>query len=87
MANTGEDDDPVAHLPLPAIRHYPVGPYAAEHAPPVAWTTFIGSASLDLTVDDLYRFDRALRSGCCSAARRWTTCSRPSADDRRVLGS
>ena len=63
MTNTGEDGDPVAQLPLPAVRHYPAGPYVAEHAPPVAWTTFTGSASLYSTVDDLYRFDRALRSG------------------------
>ena len=63
MKNTGEHDDSAGHPALPAVGHYPVGPYVAEQAPPVAWTTFRGSASLYSTVDDLYRFDRALRSG------------------------
>ena len=62
MEESGHDGDAAALIPLAAAGYEPAGEKDYENAPFVDWstTTKTGNGSLYSTVDDLYRFDRAL---------------------------
>ena len=62
MQDTGDDGDALALSRPPVVRHFASGPYEAEVADPFDFSSARGSASLYSTVDDLFRFDRALRT-------------------------
>lgn len=63
MEDTGDEGDASALGRPPVVRHYASGPYEAQVADSFDFARVRGSASLYSTVDDLFRFDRALRQG------------------------
>jgi CubicO group peptidase (beta-lactamase class C family) len=60
MADTGHDGDASQLIPLAASGYKPAGIAGFEKAPYLDWSNKTGNGSLYSTVDDLYRFDRAL---------------------------
>ncbi len=63
MERTGHDGDPSALIPDRASGYAPVGRAALVNAPTLDWSVKTGNGSLYSTVEDLYRWDRALVSG------------------------
>ena len=62
MQNTGHDGEAFRLIPLSASGYEPAGINAYEKAPYLDWTNKTGNGSLYSTLDDLYRFDRALNT-------------------------
>jgi CubicO group peptidase (beta-lactamase class C family) len=62
MQNTGADGDALRMIPGLASGYQPAGISGYEKAMYVDWSNKTGSGSLYSTVDDLYRFDRALNT-------------------------
>jgi len=62
MKDTGHDGDALRLNPLAASGYEPVGVSSYEKAPYLDWTNKTGNGSLYSTLDDLYRFDRALNT-------------------------
>jgi len=62
MKDTGHDGDALRLIPLAASGYDPVGVSSYEKAPYLDWTNKTGNGSLYSTLDDLYRFDRALNT-------------------------
>jgi CubicO group peptidase (beta-lactamase class C family) len=60
MEESGHDGDAATLIPLAAAGYVPAGEKGFENAPYINWSTKTGNGSLYSTVDDLYRFDRAL---------------------------
>lgn len=60
MDESGHDGDAAALIPLVAAGYEPASEKGYEKATYVDWSTKTGNGSLYSTVDDLYRFDRAL---------------------------
>lgn len=60
MEESGHDGDAATLIPFAAAGYEPAGEKDYENAPYVNWSTKTGNGSLYSTVDDLYRFDRAL---------------------------
>ncbi len=63
MSRTGHDGDPARLIPDRASGYAPVGRAGLENAPTLDWSVKTGNGSLYSTVEDLYRFDRALDQG------------------------
>ncbi|MFN2386148.1 MAG: serine hydrolase domain-containing protein [Thermoanaerobaculia bacterium] len=61
MRHTGHRGDAGRLIPSRASGYMPVGRDALAHAPYLDWTIKTGNGSVYSTVEDLYRFDRALR--------------------------
>jgi CubicO group peptidase (beta-lactamase class C family) len=62
MNESGHDADAANLVPFAAAGYVPAGVEGYEKAPYVDWSTKTGNGSLYSTVDDLYRFDRALNT-------------------------
>lgn len=62
MQDSGHDGDALQLIPLAASGYKPAGITDYENAPYLDWSTKTGNGSLYSTVDDLYRFDRALNA-------------------------
>ncbi|MFY9560846.1 MAG: serine hydrolase domain-containing protein [Terriglobales bacterium] len=62
MTNSGHDGEALRLIPLAASGYEPAGVSSYEKAPYLDWSNKTGNGSLYSTVDDLYRFDRALNS-------------------------
>ncbi len=62
MQDSGHDGDALQLIPLAASGYEPAGITDYENAPYLDWSTKTGNGSLYSTVDDLYRFDRALNT-------------------------
>jgi len=62
MQNTGHDGDALRLIPLAASGYEPAGINSYEKAAYLDWSNKTGNGSLYSTVDDLYRFDRALNT-------------------------
>jgi len=62
MQNTGHDGEALRLIPLAASGYEPAGINSYEKAPYLDWSNKTGNGSLYSTVDDLYRFDRALNT-------------------------
>ena len=62
MQNTGHDGEALRLIPLAASGYGPAGINSYEKAPYLDWSNKTGNGSLYSTVDDLYRFDRALNT-------------------------
>ena len=62
MQNTGHDGEGLRLIPLAASGYEPAGVSSYEKAPYLDWSNKTGNGSLYSTVDDLYRFDRALNT-------------------------
>lgn len=62
MGESGHDGVASDLIPSAASGYAPAGVKGYEKAPYVDWSTKTGNGSLYSTVDDLYRFDRALNS-------------------------
>src|SRR5262249_15496514 len=60
MNDTAHDGNPAALLPNRASGFVPVGFGDLENAPFLDWSIKTGNGSLYSTVDDLYKWDRAL---------------------------
>jgi D-alanyl-D-alanine carboxypeptidase len=60
MEESGHDGDAASLIPQAAAGYVPAGEKGFEKAPYLDWSTKTGNGSLYSTVDDLYRFDRAL---------------------------
>jgi len=60
MEESGHDGDAATLIPLAATGYEPAGEKGYENSPYIDWSTKTGNGSLYSTVDDLYRFDRAL---------------------------
>lgn len=60
MKDTGHDDNPAKILRNRASGYVPVGVSEIENSPYLNWTIKTGNGSLYSTVEDLYKFDRAL---------------------------
>jgi len=60
MRQTGHDGNPATLIPNRASGYVPVGFGALENAPFLDWSIKTGNGSLYSTVDDLYKWDRAL---------------------------
>jgi CubicO group peptidase (beta-lactamase class C family) len=60
MQDSGHDGDASLLIPLAASGYKPSGITDYEKAPYLDWSNKTGNGSLYSTVDDLYRFDRAL---------------------------
>ncbi len=60
MQNSGSDGDASRVIPLLASGYVPAGMADYEKAAYIDWSNKTGNGSLYSTVDDLYRFDRAL---------------------------
>ena len=63
MTNSGHDGDVSKPIPLAAAGYVPAGLKGYDKAPYVDWSTKTGNGSLFSTIDDLFRFDRALKAG------------------------
>jgi CubicO group peptidase (beta-lactamase class C family) len=63
MADSGHDGDAAKPIPLAAAGYVPAGVKGYDKAAYVDWSNKTGNGSLFSTVDDLFRFDRALRAG------------------------
>jgi len=62
MRNSGHDGEALRLIPLAASGYEPAGVNSYEKAPYLDWSNKTGNGSLYSTVDDLYRFDRALNT-------------------------
>jgi D-alanyl-D-alanine carboxypeptidase len=62
MKNTDHDGDAFRLVPLAASGYEPAGITSYEKAPYLDWSNKTGNGSLYSTLDDLYRFDRALNT-------------------------
>ena len=62
MQNSGHDGDALRLISLAASGYEPAGINSYEKAPYLDWSNKAGNGSLYSTVDDLYRFDRALNT-------------------------
>lgn len=62
MAQSGHDGDALDLVPLSASGYQPAGKDGYENAPYLDWSNKTGNGSLYSTLDDLWRFDRALGS-------------------------
>ena len=62
MKDTGHDGDARRVIPLAASGYEPAGVSSYEKAPYLDWSNKTGNGSLYSTLDDLYRFDRALNN-------------------------
>ncbi len=62
MQDSGSDGEASRLIPFAASGYNPAGISDFEKAPYVDWSNKTGSGSLYSTVDDLYRFDRALNT-------------------------
>ena len=62
MKDTGVDDDASRLIPYAASGYNPAGISGFDKAPYVDWSNKTGNGSMYSTVDDLYRFDRALNT-------------------------
>ena len=62
MQQSGHDGDASRLIPLAASGYTPAGVAEYEKAPYVDWSSKTGGGSLYSTLDDLYRFDRALNT-------------------------
>jgi CubicO group peptidase (beta-lactamase class C family) len=62
MRDTGHDGDALRVIPLAASGYEPVGVSSFEKVPYLDWSNKTGNGSLYATLDDLYRFDRALNT-------------------------
>jgi hypothetical protein len=62
MTNSGHDGDFAKPIHLAAAGYVPAGVSGYDKAPYVDWSTKTGNGSLFSTVDDLFRFDRALKA-------------------------
>jgi CubicO group peptidase (beta-lactamase class C family) len=62
MNESGHDGDAANLIPFAAAGYVPAGVDGYGKAPYVDWSTKTGNGSLYSTVDDLYRFDRALNT-------------------------
>jgi len=62
MRDTGHPASAAALLPGRASGYVPTGAADVENAPYLDWTVKTGNGSLYSTVEDLYRWDRALRT-------------------------
>ena len=62
MQNTGQDGQALRLIPQAASGYEPAGINSYEKAPYLDWSNKTGNGSLYSTVDDLYRFDRALNT-------------------------
>jgi CubicO group peptidase (beta-lactamase class C family) len=60
MQNTGHDGEALRLISIVASGYEPAGINSYEKAPYLDWSNKTGNGSLYSTVDDLYRFDRAL---------------------------
>jgi len=60
MRDSGHDGDALHLIPFAASGYEPAGVTGYEHAPYLDWSNKTGNGSLYSTVDDLYRFVRAL---------------------------
>ena len=63
MNDSGHDGDASQLIPNAASGYRPAGLRDYEKAPYLDWSNKTGSGSITSTVEDLYRFDRALRTG------------------------
>ena len=62
MLHSGHDGDARRLIPFAALGYEPAGLSGYEKAPYLDWSNKTGNGSLYSTVDDLYRFDRALNT-------------------------
>ena len=62
MKDTGLDDNALRLIPNAASGYTPAGISGFEKAPYLDWSNKTGNGNLYSTVDDLYRFDRALNT-------------------------
>jgi CubicO group peptidase (beta-lactamase class C family) len=62
MEESGHDGDASQLIPMAASGYKPAGISDYEKAPYLDWSNKTGNGSLYSTVDDLYRFDRALNT-------------------------
>lgn len=62
MQDSGADGDALRLIQSAASGYYPAGISGFEKAPYLDWSNKTGNGSLYSTVDDLYRFDRALNT-------------------------
>jgi CubicO group peptidase (beta-lactamase class C family) len=62
MQNTGHDGEALRLIPLVASGYEPAGINSYEKAQYLDWSNKTGNGSLYSTVDDLYRFERALNT-------------------------
>lgn len=62
MHDSGVDGDASRPIPLAASGYNPAGISGFDKAPYLDWSSKTGSGSLYSTVEDLYRFDRALNT-------------------------
>jgi CubicO group peptidase (beta-lactamase class C family) len=62
MTDSGHDGEASQLIPLAASGYKPAGITDYEKAPYLDWSNKTGNGSLYSTVDDLYRFDRALNT-------------------------
>lgn len=60
MVNSGHDGEALRLIPRAASGYEPAGARSYEKAPYLDWSNKTGNGSLYSTLDDLYRFDRAL---------------------------
>lgn len=63
MKSSGHDGERARLIPNRAIGYAPEGRAALVNAPTIDWTVKTGNASIYSTVEDLYRWDRALDLG------------------------
>jgi CubicO group peptidase (beta-lactamase class C family) len=62
MHDSAVDSDASRLIPLAASGYNPAGISGFDNAPHIDWSNKMGSGSLYSTVEDLYRFDRALNT-------------------------
>jgi CubicO group peptidase (beta-lactamase class C family) len=62
MTNSGHDGDAAKPIPFAAAGYAPAGVKGYDKAVYVDWSNKTGNGSLFSTVDDLWRFDRALKA-------------------------
>ncbi len=60
MKDTAHDGDPAAIIPRRASGYVPANGSGLERAPDIVWSVKTGNGSIYTTVDDLYKWDRAL---------------------------
>ncbi len=62
MTNSGADGDAAKPIPLAAAGYAPAGVKGYDKAAYVDWSNKTGNGSMFSTIDDLFRFDRALQA-------------------------